>query len=297
MTTESQDKATLRPPWLSKEAWPYQVRQIRVGQETVGYTDEGEGPTLLLVHDGMWSFIWGQLIGHLAQHFRVVTLDFPGSGLSPASEGVTSLERDSQVLEGLVVALGLDRMTLIVHDLGGGVGIGMGGRRPQAVQALVLMNTFAWPPQVGSLRTMLRVVGSGPIRGFNSATKAIFRLSAGSAGVGRHMTTEERRVFLAGFASRPARERFHDLMKSAIDDELYLARVEQALSTRLAHVPALTIFGEKNDPFGFQARFGEILDDVEEMVVDGGNHFPMADDPGGVAERIIDWHRRKVTGD
>ena len=54
------------------------------------------------------------------------------------------------------------------------------------------------------------------------------------------------------------------------------------------------MFHEKNDPFGFQEKFREYFTDIEMMVIPDGNHFPMADDPIGVANRIRSWHRSKV---
>jgi pimeloyl-ACP methyl ester carboxylesterase len=52
----------------------------------------------------------------------------------------------------------------------------------------------------------------------------------------------------------------------------------------------LTIFGERNDPFGFQARWKALFPDAQQFVIPRGNHFPMCDDPQFVAETISSWH-------
>lgn len=83
-------------------------------------------------------------------------------------------------------------------------------------------------------------------------------------------------------------------MAGAVTESEYLARVESALSSTLVDKPVLTVFVTRNDPFGFQARFRDYFTDVEEMTVPGGNHFPMSDDPKGVASRIMAWHGDKV---
>lgn len=57
----------------------------------------------------------------------------------------------------------------------------------------------------------------------------------------------------------------------------------------------LTVFGENNDPLGFQPRWRAAGTDVEQVVVPGGYHFPMCDGPDLVAEVIADWHDRKVS--
>ena len=283
-----------RPAWLTPDAWPFEIRSAKIRSSTVAYTDEGSGPVLVLVHDGMWSFVWGQLIERLRAEFRVVTLDFPGSGLSPETNEPPSLQGDSDLLEALVSHLAIDTATLVVHDLGGSVGLGLAARRPDLINGLILINTFAWPAHVSSLRMMFSLMASRPMRVVNSSTNLIPRLTSSRFGIGRHLNRASRRAFLGGFGSDRARHRFHDMMQAAKTETGYLESVEAALGSTLSNVPALTVFGEKNDPFGFQIKFREYLNDVEEMVVPGGNHFPMGDDPDGVAARITEWHQRKI---
>lgn len=286
-----------RPDWLEHSVWPHEVKSTQVEGRVIAYTDEGTGPALLLVHDGMWSYVWGQLIEQLKDDFRVLTLDFPGSGLSPDDGSRPSLEEDSNLLEAFVDHQSIQKATPVLHDLGGSVGVGLALRRPDFVEGVVLMNTFAWPPQTPSLRAMFKLMTSRPIRSLNVATNLVPRLTTSSSGIGRHLDDAARSTFLGGFEERRARRRFHDLMAAAREETEFLAELEQGLRTTLSGIPALTIYGEKNDPFGFQATFAGYLSDVEEMVIPGGNHFPMCDDPQGVAATIADWHRRKVSVD
>ena len=295
MTTNTDDKKASRREWLSAELWPYETRTVEVDGYTIAYMDEGEGPTLLLVHDGMWSYVWGQLIGRLRPRFRVLTLDFPGSGLSPDTDRLASLEGDARLLEQFVTSIGLDRFTVVLHDLGGPVGMGLAVRRPELVDGLVLVNTFAWPPRSTSLKLMFGVMKSRPIRWFNTTTNLLPRMTSGRFGIGRHLDLAGRKAFLGGFDRPTARRRFHDLMGAALSETDYLATVEASLSPNLGEKPVLTMFGSNNDPFGFQARFRDYFEDVVEMTISRGNHFPMADDPAGVARRIGEWHDVKVS--
>lgn len=295
MTNRAEHKIR-RPEWLEESVWPFEIRAAKIDGNDIAYTDEGTGPSVLLVHDGMWSFVWGQLIAELRQSFRVITLDFPGSGLSPKSNHVPGLEADSHLLESFVDHLGLSGFTLVLHDLGGSVGLGMAARRPDLVNGLALVNTFAWPARRPSLRRMLKVMSSSLMSSINTATNLIPRMTSGRFGIGRHLDAQAKSAFRGGFIATESRVRFHDLMRSALMEEEYLEWLEAQLSETLATKPAITVFGEKNDPFGFQETFREHLADLEEMVVPGGNHFPMADDPRGLAERITTWHSEKVSG-
>lgn len=294
MTTLQTNKTIDRPDWLPESVWPHRIRTAHIGTTTLAYTDEGQGPALLLVHDGMWSYIWGQLINRLKDDFRVIALDFPGSGLSPDDGGAASLEADSRLLERFADHLELTRFTVIAHDLGGSVSLGLAGRRPELVDGIVAINTFAWPPDGRSLRAMLKVVGGPIVTGMNVGTNFVFRLTSTKFGVGRDLDQGGRRAFLGPFRQEGPRRRFHHLMRAAITESDFLSEVEEGLSAVLAEKPLLTIYGEKNDPFGFQARFKEKSPLAWEMVIPGGNHFPMCDDPAGVASRIAEWHETEV---
>ena len=67
-------------------------------------------------------------------------------------------------------------------------------------------------------------------------------------------------------------------------------------SRQIGSTPAdrslLTIFGENNDPLGFQPAWAERFARIEQFEVPNGSHFPMCDDPGLVANAIRTWHHQ-----
>ena len=293
-TTSPKRTVIQRPEWLSESVWPYKIYTAYLESTPIAYTDEGTGPTLLLVHDGMWSYIWGQVIETVREKFRVITLDFPGTGVSPGANRPVGLESDSYLLESFVDYLGINRLTLVLHDLGGPVGIGLAVRRSELIQGIVFTQTFSWPPLNRILRAMLRIVSSRLITTMNVGTNLIPKLTATRAGIGRHLKEEARAAFLGPYHHKAPRRRFHEMMGSALVESAYLANLKDAVQTTLSDQPVLTIYGENNDPFGFQATFKELFPHAEEMVIPDGNHFPMSDDPDGFTGRVEEWYRNKV---
>jgi len=63
-------------------------------------------------------------------------------------------------------------------------------------------------------------------------------------------------------------------------------QIESALTTVLRDRPVLTIFGEHNDPLGFQNRWTALFLTGRRIVVPRGNHVPMNDDPHRFATAI-----------
>jgi pimeloyl-ACP methyl ester carboxylesterase len=278
-----------RPPWLPVAQWPFRIRAVAVDGHLLHLVDEGDGPVLLLVHAGMWSFVWRDLIADLSRDFRCVAVDFPGSGLTRAPAGhQAGLEPNSLLLDGVVDQLGLTEVTLVVHDLGSLIGLATAARRPELVRGLVVINGFGWPPR-GALRAALRLFGGPVVRGLNLATNLLPRLTAGRFGVGRHLHRRARAAFLGPTGQRSQRLAFHQLMRDASGSGPLLGRIEAALRGPLADRPVLTVFGQFNDPFRFQRRWRELFPRARQVVVRRGNHFPMNDDPAGVAAAIRTW--------
>lgn len=292
------DDILVRPTWLPRDVWPFVLRRhvSPVGEVPIDvhYTDEGEGPVLVLVHAGFWSFVWRDLVAELRTGFRCITLDLPGAGLSDGGEGDVDLLGYAAVVDGLLDALAIDRATLVVHDLGGVVGVLASGRRPERVAGIAAVNTFAWRPRRRSLRTMLGLVGSAVSTATLGTLRVVPRISSTRFGVGRHLDGPGRAAFLGPYRDRERARGFHRTMRSAARSPELFERAEEVLATRLADRPVLTVFGEHNDPFGFADHWRALYPDARSWVVAGGNHFPMCDDPAGLAAELRAWHRAEV---
>lgn len=84
-------------------------------------------------------------------------------------------------------------------------------------------------------------------------------------------------------------------MRSALASPDFFSTVQNAASSILNDQPVLTIFGQRNDPWGFQARHAATFPNHEGVMISKGYHFPMADDPGLFADSIREWWHRKVS--
>jgi pimeloyl-ACP methyl ester carboxylesterase len=109
----------------------------------VHYRDQGSGPVLVLLHGSLASLhTWEQWVSVLGSKFRVVTLDLPGHGLTGTVPG------DDYSLDGMVTffdefrkKLGLTRFALAGNSMGGTVSWRFTLAHPDAVSALVLLDS------------------------------------------------------------------------------------------------------------------------------------------------------------
>jgi haloalkane dehalogenase len=274
--------------------WPFQTSTLEVEGSKIAFTDVGQGPVLLFVHTGFWSFIWRDVILRLALDFRCICFDAPGTGQShrlPSSD--VSLEKASRALTEIIQALDLRDITLVFHDLGGPSGIAGAARVPDRIRRLCAVNAFAWKPSGIPFRGMLALMGSAVTREFDVLTGILPRITASSFGVGRHMDEPSRKAFLSGIGRQGVRS-FHGYLRDACKSESIYKQLDHALTGPFRRLPLLTIFGERNDPLGFQPRWKQLFRDARQVVVTKGNHFPMCDDPDLVAAAIRELHRDRA---
>jgi haloalkane dehalogenase len=284
-----------RPAWLPEAEFPFQPRFLELEGRRIHYLDEGSGPTLLFVHAGAaWSFVFRDLIVRLRGQFRCVALDFPGSGLSPAAVDYwPGLAAASRVLEAFVRALDLRDVTLVAHDLGGPVAFGVAARLPERFRAMAVTESFGWPLSEGHPRTarLLRLTTGRPFGHLNETTNLLARVTASAYGLGRRLTAAGKRAFRGPYRDRSVRRAAVVMLRDALLANAYLRGVEGALRTTLHDRPLLLVFGGESPQLkdGFRDRWTALFPEARLLVIEGGHHFPMADDPDLTAEAIRTW--------
>src|SRR6185295_11944703 len=155
------------PDWLDREEYPFVSYYRRTPGGRMHYVDEGEGEPIVMVHGvPAWSFSYRKLIRQLAPRFRCVAMDHLGFGLSDKPQNWEYRpEALAASVAALVDGLGLERVTLVVHDWGGPLGLSYAIERPENVARLVLLNTWMWSSAGDSRRELAsRGLGS-PVYG------------------------------------------------------------------------------------------------------------------------------------
>jgi pimeloyl-ACP methyl ester carboxylesterase len=282
------------PSWLPRHVWPFDITQLDVDGSAVTVSEVGTGPVLLF-YTGIGSFIWRDVMLRLSTDFRCVVLDPPGIGLSaPVPRSATTLANSARAVTTVVHALDLQDLTLVIHDTGAPPALAAAARTSDRVRGIVGVNTFGWKPAGRAFRGMLAVMGSPLMRRVDVATGLIPRITATRFGVGRHLDDPSRSAYRDGIARSIGA--FHDYLREArFSDEIY-GEVARALTGPFRRLPLLTIFGERNDPLGFQPQWKRLFPCARQVVIPKGNHFPMCDDPDLVARAIRSWHHEALPG-
>ncbi len=117
------------------------VHTVLIRGQRIAYLDVGAGPPIILIHGfggSMWQWEYQQHA--LSQHFRVLTLDLPGAGLSDKPEIDYRPDQMLDFLVGFMDAVKTPQATLVGNSMGAGLAIGMALAHPTRVAKLVLID-------------------------------------------------------------------------------------------------------------------------------------------------------------
>lgn len=123
--------------------WPFRARYSEAAGFLMHYIDEGTGPeTLLLLHgEPTWGYLFRHQIPLWAQNARVIAVDQMGFGKSATPARRTYWLQDHiDNLERFVLEDDLHDLTLVLHDFGGPVGMGLAIRHPDRIRRIVSVN-------------------------------------------------------------------------------------------------------------------------------------------------------------
>jgi len=274
------------------ELYPFASHRLELDAGAYHYLDEGprDGAPLLCVHGNpTWSFYWRRIVSGFRRTHRVVAPDHIGCGLSdkPQDWGYRLAEHVDN-LERLVLALDLRRITLVMHDWGGAIGMGLALRQPERIARLVVTNTAAFP----DARVPLRIrVCRAPLLG----SFLVRRLNAFSGllpvfGTERRLAPEVRRGLLLPYDSYAHRVAVHGFVRdipSSPEHESYpeLERIEAGLAT-FRDRPTCIVWGERDWCFTprFRQQWERRFPDARVHRIEDAGHLVLEDAPEEVEE-------------
>jgi haloalkane dehalogenase len=195
--TPAEARAVVRALGIEAE-YPFDSRFVRTPHGRMHYVEAGAGDPVLCVHGNpTWSFLYRNFLRGLSGSARVVAPDLIGFGLSekPSDPDAYTIEGHVEDLSALIEALDLRRITLVVHDWGGPIGLGAALRHPDRIRALVVINTVGFLPAARSgpplaLRLVrLPLVGEQLVQGLGAFHRVLL-----PAGIARPERRDDRVV-------------------------------------------------------------------------------------------------------
>lgn len=270
--------------------------QIELHGHRVIYHMVGSGPPVVLIH-GMLnsSRHWRSVALRLAERHTVIAPDLIGHGGSATPRGDYSLGAHASSIRDLLAVLGVERATIVGHSLGGGVAMQFFYQFPQRTERLVLISSGGLGHEVSPLLRTASLPGASLLAALATQPRLLSALH--DAGERLRARGSRRAVYLQALvrALRPleqpgARKAFLHTLRAVIDvqgqrvsatDRLYL----------LADMPTLIVWGERDNtiPLAHGLAAQQAAPGVCFESLPGAAHFPHLEDPGALAEVLLDF--------
>jgi pimeloyl-ACP methyl ester carboxylesterase len=270
------------------------LRHIRIHGHDVGYRMAGEGPGLVLVH-GLTgsSTTWREVMPALTERFTVLAPDLLGHGESAKPRGDYSLGAFASGVRDLMVALGMERATVVGHSLGGGVALQLAYQFPERCERLVLVNSGGLGKEVHAILRAVALPGSELVMPFVLAPQ-VQRLLASAGGVaarlGFRSSVRGAEVWRSytGLTEIRGRTAFVHTVRSVIDvtgqrvsarDRLYLAE----------EIPTLVVWGDRDRiiPVSHAHATHALIPGSRLEIVPGVGHFLPFEAPDAFLEALL----------
>ena len=262
-------------------------RFVELDGVRVHYVDEGSGEPVVLLHASYLSLhSWNELAARLTHRYRVIRLDLSGAGLTGSDPtGGYGIERNIELIRGVLDSLGLDRVALVGTSSGGIAAFRYAARFPEEVSRLVLINSAGMP----------RTAATNPLRARRSTVTGWIETRLRSR---RYWQQALEESFVPPHAPSPQLVQMtYDMNRRAGGREitrLYIANFRTGdPQSELARVtqPTLILWGQENRTLmHLEAEvFAHWLSAAPRTLkkYPGLGHYPYLENPALVAEDLV----------
>ncbi len=272
------------------------IHTVLVHGQQIAYLDVGTGPPVILIHGfggSMWQ--WEHQQHTLSQHFRVLTLDLPGAGLSDKPDIDYRTDQMLDFFVGFMDAVKIPQAVLVGNSMGAGLAIGMALTHPTYVSRLVLID--------GLPQHVMEKLTSPSVRRALETTAPAWLVSFGNRLFGGLMVesvlqeiVHDPALLTPAVIERSNRNRQRPgLIKPILAVKENLPLWESGFATRIGEIthPTLVLWGEEDRVFPLAVGEGlhQTIKGSRFIRVPKAGHIPQWERPDLVNQELITFIR------
>lgn len=200
----------MAPKHISAD-FPFESKYLTVKGHQIHYIDEGQGDPILFLHGNPTSsYLWRNIIPYLTNQGRCIALDHIGMGKSEQPDITYGFQNAAEYLDLFVEQLGLENITLVIHDWGGILGFDYANRHRDKIKAIAFMEASIDVPRFqtmpASVKLALRMMRSNLFGSFMVKRMNIMINKLLPDLISRKLTKEEQAWYAAPYPTPKSRE-------------------------------------------------------------------------------------------
>ena len=278
------------------------LKQVSVLGSEMAYVEAGKGPVVLFQHGNPTSsYLWRNIIPHVAPKARCIAADLIGMGASDKPDIAYRVEDQARYFEAFIEALGLDRLVLVLHDWGSALGLDWARRHQERVRGLALMEFIL------SIPTWLDVASPGReiFQAFRSDQGRKLLIDENRfieevlpASIVRKLTPEEMDAYRKPFLEPASREPVYQFPNAlpfagAPADTWAMAQAYEAWLLE-TDIPKLFFWADPGALIPIQRAkwLRAHLKNTKSVALGAGSHYVQEDHPDLIGQQISAWLER-----
>ena len=126
---------------------PFTQKKIQVNDIKMNYYENGNGDPILYLHGiPVNSYLWRNIVAITSDIKRSIAVDLAGYGLSgiPTNQNY-SIQKQYEYLKGFIDILGLEKIILVVNDLGSLLGLKFAVENQEKIKRIIFIEAVFMP--------------------------------------------------------------------------------------------------------------------------------------------------------
>jgi len=283
-----------------KTQFPFRSKFVDVLASKMHYVDVGKGAPIVLLHGNPTSsYLWRNVIPHLAKTNRVIAVDLIGMGKSGKPDIPYRFDDHMRYFDAFMDAMRLKDVTFVLHDWGGAIGFDHAMRHPENTRAVAFMEALIHPiawdemswPEAHLFRTMRSKDGDTLLMDENYFVEKLVPAFAG-----RPLGYEEMYAYRAPFKKVAHRKPVRLFPQEVpFDDKKPADNYKRMMATynkiKTSKVPLLLLTADPGAIIKPEvaARFKKDMPRLKVQAVGAGIHYIQETQPTAIGKALVKW--------
>lgn len=258
------------------------TKTANLDNRKLAYIDEGKGEVIVLLHGFCGSHeYWEEVIPELAKEYRVIAPDLRGHGKSSISDSACAVEDFSEDIKELLGQLGLDKVTMLGHSLGGYITLAFADHQSNRLKGYGLIHSTAFPDDEAGRLKRDRTIEQIKEKGIKSV---IDQLIPNLFAPDTLLTEKIEKAIRIGYETPP---------EGAIAASVAMKnRPNRNGVLQNSNIPVLLVAGESDQVIHPEKTFSVSKVNITQTTLKGAGHMGMYEATDTLIEEILEFMKK-----